>query len=285
MANETAMIGTINLTEAAGVVTVSDGITSFEMANGSALRVEYVVISTSANTGTLFYYVNNEYVAKTDVPAVEGASNASFASVVARATAGEIVLEYATVGAKDGVITFTTTSVSSVVYDYDATYGKYFWYNKTVDSAVGGKISFETNDEERYDATTTFEAKVKLTSNFIQAGTWRNFMDVDIQSIYWEGKRHTVWSKRIAFTPDNLIYNGNASVGTPYPITNPIAANEWFDLKIEHVGTKSLTIYINGEAVYTASNGTAAAAVLTINPGENGGAGSIYMADVKYTSK
>ena len=290
MANETAMIGTINLTEAAGVVTVSDGITSFEMANGSALRVEYVVISTSANTGTLFYYVNNEYVAKTDVPAVEGASNASFASVVARATAGEIVLEYATVGAKDGVIAFTTTSVSSVVYDYDATYGKYFWYNKTSDAADGGKFTFDITDAVQDTSTTTFEAKVKLTSNFIAAGTWRNAITINLRTEAGKGNtndaegRYNYINQNIAFTPTALHYGGAANGGTQYPITNPIAANEWFDLKIEHVGNKSFTIYINGEAVYAVTSGTSATDILNLTP-SSGGAGSIYMADVKYTNK
>ena len=287
MANDTAKIGTIYLNEADGKVTVTDGITSFDMANGSALRVEYVVISEVANTGTLFYYVNGKYVAKTDVPAVEGASNAGFASVVASATAGEIALDYATVGAKDGVITFTTTSISSVVYDYDPAYGKYFWYNKTSDAAVGGNIKFEINEAVNSGATTALEAKVKLTGNFIASGAWRNFMDLQFQTDVIGGRRYNIigsGTARIAFTPTAFYWGGSATNGTAHTISNAIATGEWFDLKIEHVGSKSYTIYINGEAVYTASNGTAAMDILTIVPAENGD-GSIYMADIKYTSK
>lgn len=287
MANETTKIGTINLSEADGVVTVSDGITSFEMANGSALRVEYVVISQTANTGTLFYYVNGEYVAKTDVAAVEGTSNAGFASVVASATAGEIVLEYATVGAKDGVITFPTIAAVSVVYDYDPAYGKYFWYNKPAQNTNGGVIQFEINEAVQSGATTALEAKVKLAEGFISAGAWRNFMDLQFQTDFIGGRRYNIMNPaatRVAFTPTAFYWKGSATNGTAYTITNAIAEGEWFDLKIEHVGNKSYTIYINGEAVYTAKNGTAAMDILTITPAYDG-SGSIYMADVKYTSK
>lgn len=292
MANETTKIGTINLSEADGVVTVSDGITSFEMANGSVLKLEYVVISTKANTGAIFYYVNNEYVAKTDVANIEGTSNASFASVVATATAGEIVLEYATIGAKDGVITFTTTSAVSVVYDYDPAYGKYFRYKKSTQNANGGSIQFEINEAVKDGATTALEAKVKLAGDFLSSGNWRNFMDIQFQTDIIGGRRYNILpspgTKRFAFTPNNFYFGGSATAGTAYTITNAIAEGEWFDLKIEHVGQKSYTIYINGEAVYTAKSGTAAMDILTIVPGWDGsvgGSGFIYMADVKYTSK
>ena len=152
---------------------------------------------------------------------------------------------------------------------------------------MGGNIAFEINEAVNGGATTTLEAKVKLTSNFITAGTWRNFMDLQFQTDIIGDRRYNIISggtARIAFTPSAFYWGGSATTGTAYAITEAIASNEWFDLKIEHVGSKSYTIYINGEAVYTAANGTAAMDILTIIPAENG-AGSIQMADIRYTSK
>lgn len=287
MANDTAKIGTIYLTEADGAVNVTDGVTSFTMANGATLKLEYVVISTTENTGAIFYYVNNKFVAKTDVANVEGTSNASFASVVASATSGEIALDFASAGAKDGFVTLTTKSgVSTIVYDYDPAVGKYFRYKKTNDNADGGNFVFDLEGIPSTTVTTTLEAKVKLDGNFIATGAWRNAINVILQTQYYDSKpgRYTVFNQNVAFTPNAFHYGGASDGGTQYTIPGGIAANEWFDLKIEHVASKSFTIYINGEVIYTASNGTSATEIMTLVP-SSGGAGSIYMADIKYTQK
>ena len=264
-------VATINLTEADGVVTVSDGVSSFTMANGSSLKVEYTVLSTTNLTGVIFYYVNGEYVAKSDVTST---ANSSFTGVTASVTAGEIKLDYVTVCATSSIMTVNNNvNYTTATFEYSEN-GKYLLVSKPTanQNQASGNIGFT------YDGTRTnhavFEARMKLTGYYYNS-SWRNYIDVALQVL---PDQYNIANPRF------IIQKTTVSVaGTATTLDTPIADDGWFDLKIEVVSRSSYTVYINGQQVYTATissdNGNQLGYV-SIAPGKDG-SGSVYIKDAK----
>ncbi|MBQ8321224.1 MAG: hypothetical protein IJX92_02530 [Clostridia bacterium] len=260
----------INLAEADGVVTVSDGVSSFTMANGSSLKVEYTVLSTTNLTGVIFYYVNGEYVAKRDVTST---ANSSFTGVTASVTAGEIKLDYVTVGATSSIMTVNNNvNYTTATFEYSED-GKYMLFSKTAanQSNVSGKINF-TYDGTRTNHT-VFEAKMKLTSYYYNS-SWRNYIDVTLQVLPGQ---YNIAAPRFIIQQTTVSVAGSATT-----LDTPIADDGWFDLKIEVIAGTSYIVYINGQSVYTGTLSNAnQLGYVSFEPGKDG-SGSIYIKDAKF---
>lgn len=272
MADATTKIGTIYLTEANGDIAVTDGITSFTMKNDSAFRAEYVVVSATNNTGTIFYYVNNEFVAKTDVPSLEGTSNAGFASAVVTATAGEIEFSYADIGAKDGFITIRNSVANTVAtFEMGEDGEKYLYTYKGSQNVAFGDFSYTLEERK---AHAVFEAKMKLSDTYYSSG-WRNYIDVNLQVIPGQ---YNVANPRIKFEKDGVTVNG----GSKAMLTTPIADDGWFDLKIDVVSGSTITIYVNGEQIFSgALSNTNKLGFVQFAPGSDG-SGAVCIKDAKF---
>ncbi len=305
MVDDTTVLGAVNFSEAEGIVTVSDGISTFTMPNGANLKIEYTVISTANSTGAIFYYVDNAYVAHSNIDATSasslGLANTAFSKVVASATAGEIAVTNVIVGANDGIITFTHDSYVTVTYEYDEEIGKYYkWNHPTEGYNDTGTMKFDavgTYDANGADDTKTvvFETKMMITGTYFAATSGRNAIPFNLQTRYYadSNRTYTVLSQNFAFSP-NRFHWGTAAYNnedteekvTGTNLNSTIAAGTWFDFKLEHKGGNGgyIKMYVNGQLVFEKANGTSAFETLTLSPMANC-SGSISMADVKLYTK
>ena len=236
-------VATVTLTENAGKITVTDGVSSFEMTNGAALRIEYTVISTSKKTGALFYSVDGAYVAPSNVTSV---ANATFTGVTATAAAGDFTVDGVILGYKAGNATWGYGSGAVVTAEFDGT-DKYFVYDKALDTTIAGNFSFGAEDGSLLNYA-VFEAEMKLTKNFYSS-SWRNALDVYT--------RRTDGGGEVTFTRF-IIQKSTVSIGgVVTTLDTPIADDGWFNLRIE-IATGSavpkenrrVAIYINDQLVY-----------------------------------
>lgn len=236
-------VATVTLTENAGKITVTDGVSSFEMANGAALRIEYTVISTTKKTGALFYYVDGAYVAHSNVTST---ANATFTGVTATAAAGDFTVDGVVLGYKAGNAAWGYGSGAVVTAEFDGT-DKYFVYDKALDTTVAGNFSFGAEDGSLLNYA-VFEAEMKLTKNFYSS-SWRNALDVYT--------RKTDGGGEVTFTRF-IIQKSTVSIGgVVTTLDTPIADDGWFNLRIE-IATGSavpkenqrVAIYINDQLVY-----------------------------------
>lgn len=243
-------VATVTLTENSGKITVTDGVSSFEMANGASLRIEYTVINTTKKTGALFYYVDGAYVAHSNVTST---ANATFTGVTAAAAAGDFAVDGVILGYKAGNATFSPGTDATVTAEHDGT-NKYFVYNKaTYNKATAGTVKYYIAGDAAANKT-VFETKVKLNDWF--SNDWRKH--INLSWTQWDGsKTHIMGKMRIRFESANTLVILDPSVATNIKetITLPtaIANNEWFNLRIETLSGQGayVKIYFNDELVYT----------------------------------
>lgn len=243
-------VATVTLTENAGKITVSDGVSSFEMANGATLRVEYTVINTTTKKGVLFYYVDGAYVAKSDVTST---ANATFTGVTAAAVAGNFTVDGVILGYKAGNVIYSPGTDATVTAEHDGN-NKYFVYNKaTYNQASAGNLKYYIDGDVAVNKT-VFETKMKIKKWF--SADWRQF--IELSWTQWDGnKTHIMGKMRIRFEDTSTLkiidVNNASSVLETITLPKALANDEWFDLRIETVsGTDAyVKIYINDELVHT----------------------------------
>ncbi len=240
----------VTLTEGAGKVTVSDGVSSFEMANGEALRVEYTVLSTKNLKGVVFYYVNGEYVAKSDVTSTQ---NSTFSGVSATTNAGEATFDAVSVGATSSIMTVANSLANTTAtFEYDEN-GKYVVVSKSAEGTDYGSISFTYGGEKKQHAV--FETEMKLTGALYNSN-WRNYFALNLQG---EAGRHNLITPQITIQKNSFYVKGDGITTTTTTLDTPIADDGWFTLKVDVVSSVTvegvrtpglLTIYINDQVVY-----------------------------------
>lgn len=264
-------VATVTLTESNGAVTVSDGVSSFEMANGATLRVEYTVLSTTNLTGVIFYYVDGEFVAKSDVTST---ANTSFTGVTASATAGEITIEYAVVGAENSSIMGVKNNATNTTatFELDANGNKYLVVSKSAQNLAVGSIEFTYGGERKAHAV--FETKMKLTGGLYDS-QWRNYIDFNLQVLPGQ---YNVVNPRIIVQKTSVKVNGVAAT-----LETPIADDGWFDLKLDVVSGSALNVYVNGQLVGTVSiSNSNKLGYISIIPSADAGTSSISIMDSKF---
>lgn len=270
-------VATVTLTESNGVVTVSDGVSSFEMANGATLRVEYTVLSTTNLTGVIFYYVDGEFVAKSDVTST---ANTSFTGVTASATAGEITIEYAVVGARNSSIMSVANHATNTkaTFEFDANGNKYLVISKSAINLSMGQINFAYGGEKKAHAV--FEAKMKLTGGLYNS-EWRNYIDFNLRTDHATGNIAVAPSSRIMIQKTSVKF---ANVATATTLNTPIADDGWFDIKFDVVTGSECNVYVNGQLVGTISlsGNTNKFGYIYIEPSTDAGTSSIAIMDTKF---
>lgn len=276
-------VATINLTEADGIVTVRDGVSSFAMANGSTLRVEYTVLSTTKFTGVVFYYVNGEYVAKSDVTSTQ---NSTFSGVTATATEGEMVLEYAIIGATSSIMTVgNSVANTTATFEYDEN-GKYLVVSKAAENTNYGSVSFTYGGTRKLHAV--FETEMKLTGALYNSD-WRNYFVVNLQVL--QGSSNLI-NPKITIQKNSVKVSGTGITTTTTTLDTPIADDGWFDFKIDVVSRSNvdgvttpgvLTIYLNGQVVYQAElTSTNKLGNVGFEPSDDAGTSSIAFRNDKF---
>ena len=242
------------------------------MANGETLRVEYTVLSTTNLTGVIFYYVDGEFVAKSDVTST---ANTSFTGVTASATAGEITIEYAVVGTRNssimGVANHATNTKAT--FEFDANGNKYLVVSKSAINLSMGKIDFTYGGERKAHAV--FEAKMKLTGGLYNS-EWRNYIDFNLQVLPGQ---YNVATPRIIIQKNSVKVAGVATT-----LETPIADDGWFDIKFDVVTGSACNVYVNGQLVGTISlsGNTNKFGYMQIAPSPDAGTSSIAIMDTKF---
>ena len=271
-------VATVSLSEADGVVTVSDGVSSFTMANGATLRVEYTVLSTTNLTGVIFYYVNGEYVAKSDVTSTQ---NSSFDGVTAAVETGEATFDAVIVGATSSIMTVANNKDNTTAtFEYSED-GKYLYYNKpgTSQWKASGSIRFNIEGGQTVSHA-IFEAEMKLKS-CMYSNNGNNSIQLQFQRAAGSGN--------VVLPLIGIWQTGMRVDGTTVEFESPIADDGWFDIKVEVYaagsdGVGSYIIYINGVNVYETTfipaykNNIGFVAVAP----ENSAYGSIYMRNCRF---
>ncbi len=273
----------VTLTEGAGKVTVSDGVSSFEMANGATLRVEYTVLSTKNLMGVVFYYVNGEYVTKSDLTSTQ---NSSFSGVSATTNAGVATFDAVSVGATSSIMTVGNSSANTTAtFEYDEN-GKYVVVSKAAENTNYGSVYF-TYDGTRLQHA-VFETEMKLTGALYNSG-WRNYFLLNLQTL--AGSSNLI-NPQITIQKNSFYIKGTGITTTTTTLDTPIADDGWFTLKIDVVSALSadgvttpgvLTIYINDQIVYQgALNSTNKLGNVQFEPSDDAGESSIAFRNDKF---
>lgn len=278
-------VATVTLTENAGKITVTDGVSSFEMANGAALRIEYTVINTTKKTGALFYYVDGAYVAHSNVTSV---ANATFTGVTAAAAAGDFTVDGVILGYKAGNAELKDGSGATLVAEYDEN-GKYFVYDKGKEDTAAGAVTFVIDGGAAANKT-VFETKMKIGAYL--ADHWRKCIDLNFHQ-YAGGKDHFFAKMRIRFTSNSFVImksQNGTTVSETVALPETITSSDWFDFKIETVSGAEhfINFYVNGELIYTKTSfttdleyGTVAVQKITFKPIDSG-TGSFSFRDAEF---
>jgi hypothetical protein len=273
----------VALTEGAGKVTVSDGVSSFEMANGATLRVEYTVLSTKNLTGVVFYYVNGEYVTKSDLASTQ---NSSFSGVSATTNAGVATFDAVSVGATSSIMTVgNTLANTTATFEYDEN-GKYVVVSKAAENTDYGSVYFTYGGTRLQHAV--FETEMKLTGALYNSG-WRNYFVINLQTL--AGSSNLI-NPQIMIQKNSFYVKGTGITPTTTALDTPIADDGWFTLKIDVVSALSadgvttpgvLTIYINDQIVYQeALNSTNKLGNVQFEPSDDAGESSIAFRNDKF---